>query len=75
MNQFLVSRGLSQLGDLNPLLYDIAEGAGVPAFRDIALGANAVTPVHPGYDMITGLGSPNVDNLIKDVLILKSIGR
>jgi kumamolisin len=75
MNQFLVSRGLSQLGDLNPLLYDIAQGAGVPGFRDIALGANAVTPVHPGYDMITGLGTPNIDNLIKDVLVLKSIGR
>lgn len=75
MNQFLVSRGLSQLGDLNPLLYDIAQGIGLPAFRDIALGANAVTPVHPGYDMITGLGSPNIDNLIKDLLILKSIGR
>ncbi len=75
MNQFLVSRGLSQLGDLNPLLYDIAQGVGLPAFRDIALGANAVTPVHPGYDMITGLGSPNIDNLIKDLLILKSIGR
>ena len=75
MDQFLVDRGVSQLGDLNPLLYDIAQGVGVPGFRDIALGANAVTPVHPGYDMITGLGTPNIGNLIKDVLILKSLGR
>jgi len=47
----------------------------VPAFRDIALGANAVTPVHPGYDMITGLGTPNIANLVKDLLVLKAVGR
>ena len=75
MNQFLNARGLSSLGDFNPLLYEIASGAQVPAFRDIHLGANAVTPVVPGYDMITGLGSPNVDNLIKALLVLKSVRR
>ena len=75
MNQYLASYGLDKLGDLNPLLYEIADGAGVPAFRDIALGANAVTPVHPGYDMITGLGTPNIANLVKDLLVLKAVGR
>ncbi|GAY17776.1 S53 family peptidase [Mycobacterium sp. shizuoka-1] len=75
MNQFLTARGLSQLGDLNPLLYEIANDAQLPAFRDIYLGANAVTPVVPGYDMITGLGTPNVDNLIKALLVLKSLRR
>ncbi|MCX2929427.1 S53 family peptidase [Mycobacterium sp. CVI_P3] len=75
MNQFLTARGLAQLGDLNPLLYEIANGSQVPAFRDIYLGANAVTPVVPGYDMITGLGTPNVDNLMKAVLVLKSLRR
>ncbi|KDE99739.1 peptidase S53 [Mycolicibacterium aromaticivorans JS19b1 = JCM 16368] len=75
MNQFLTARGLEQLGDFNPLLYDIAGGAEVPAFRDIYLGANAVTPVGVGYDMITGLGTPNVDNLTKALLVLKSLRR
>ncbi|WP_243841444.1 S53 family peptidase [Mycobacterium sp. DL592] len=75
MNQFLVERGLAQLGDLNPLLYELSRGVGLPAFRDIALGANAVTPVLPGYDMITGLGSPNVENLMKDLLVLKALDR
>lgn len=74
MNQFLADRGLAQLGDLNPLLYELSHGYGLPAFRDISLGANAVTPVLPGYDMITGLGSPNIENLMKDLLILKSMG-
>ena len=45
------------LGDLNPLLYEIAEGAGVPGFRTIELGANAVDQAHPGFDMVTGLGT------------------
>lgn len=75
MNQFLVARGLTPLGDFNPLLYEIAGGADVPAFRDVYLGANAVTPVVPGYDMITGLGTPNVDNLMKAILVLKSLRR
>lgn len=74
MNQFLADRGLAQLGDLNPLLYELSHGYGLPAFRDIALGANAVTPVVPGYDMITGLGSPNIENLMKDLLVIKSMG-
>jgi len=75
MDQYLVAHGAGLLGEINPLLYEIANAASVPAFRDISLGANAVSPVHPGYDMITGLGSPNVDNLVKDLLVLKSVGR
>ncbi len=75
INQYLASRNLGPLGDLNPQLYEIAEGAVAPAFRDIYLGANAVTPVHPGYDMITGLGSPNIANLVKDLLVARSVGR
>jgi kumamolisin len=75
MNQFVTARGLPQLGDFNSLLYEIANEAEVPAFRDVYLGANAVTPVVPGYDMITGLGTPNVDNLIKAILVLESLHR
>ncbi len=75
INQLLRSRGLELLGDINPLLYEIAEGAGVPAFRTIELGANAVDRAHPGFDMVTGLGTPNVDNLAKDLLVLKAAGR
>jgi kumamolisin len=75
MNQFLTARQLAPLGDFNPLLYAIATESQVPAFRDIYLGANAVMPAALGYDMITGLGSPNVDNLIKTILVLKSLHR
>lgn len=71
MNQFLLAQGGRRLGDLNPLLYRIAEGAEVPAFHDITVGANAIGSAGPGYDVVTGLGSPDVDNLARDVLALQ----
>ena len=42
MNQYLVANGGRLLGDLNPLLYKVAEGARLPGFRDVTLGGNAV---------------------------------
>ncbi|TRW88305.1 peptidase S53 [Mycolicibacterium sp. 018/SC-01/001] len=67
MNDYLLSTGRRQLGDLNPLLYRIAAGARLPAFRDVTLGGNAVDDAAPGYDLVTGLGTPRVDNLVRDV--------
>ncbi|WP_101950655.1 S53 family peptidase [Mycobacterium sp. 3519A] len=68
MNQYLVANGGHQLGNINPLLYRVAAGANRPAFRDISFGGNAVDLSQPGYDMVTGLGSPNVDFLVRDLL-------
>lgn len=76
MNQYLVAHGGQQLGHINPLLYRVAEGANLPGFRDVGLGGNAVDISQPGYDLVTGLGSPNVDYLVRDLLdIQKSSGR
>lgn len=71
MNQYLLANGGRLLGDLNPLLYRIARGAPLPAFRDVTLGGNAVADALPGYDLVTGLGTPDVDNLVRNVLILQ----
>jgi kumamolisin len=68
MNQYLIDSGGRPLGQFNPTLYRIAAGATRPAFHDIVLGTNAVAVAGPGYDMVTGLGTPNVDNLARDVL-------
>ena len=73
LNQFLVENGGRPLGDLNPLLYRVAEGARLPAFRDVVLGGNAVAFAGPGYDMVTGLGTPNVDNLARNLLVLQKL--
>ncbi|HEX2284033.1 MAG TPA: S53 family peptidase [Mycobacterium sp.] len=71
MNQYLLANGGRALGDLNPMLYRIAAGAPLPAFRDVTLGGNAVADAAPGYDVVTGLGTPDVDNLVRNVLILQ----
>ncbi|WP_179473764.1 S53 family peptidase [Mycolicibacterium vinylchloridicum] len=68
MNQFLVANGGRPLGELNPMLYRLKAGASRPGFHDITLGTNAVAISQPGYDMVTGLGSPNVDNLVRNIL-------
>ena len=71
MNQYLVENGGRRLGDINPLLYQIAQGSRLPGFRDITLGGNAVADAAPGYDLVTGLGTPDVDNLVRNILILQ----
>jgi kumamolisin len=75
INQLLASQGLEPLGDLNPLLYQVAKGSAVPGFRDIDLGGNAISPGSSGYDMVTGLGSPNVGNLVKNILLARTASR
>jgi len=75
MNQYLISNGGRALGDLNPTLYRIAAGAPLPGFRDITLGGNAVADAGPGYDLVTGLGTPDVDNLVRNVLVLQKATR
>ncbi|MFI5506365.1 protease pro-enzyme activation domain-containing protein [Mycobacterium sp. NPDC051804] len=71
MNQYLLANGGRLIGDFNPLLYRIAEGAPLPAFRDVTLGGNVVADAGPGYDLVTGLGTPDVDNLVRNLLILQ----
>jgi kumamolisin len=71
MNQYLQANGGKALGDLHPLLYRVAAGSNLPGFRDVSLGANAVDVSVPGYDLVTGLGSPNVANLARNLLDLQ----
>ena len=72
MNQYLLAHGGHPLGNINPLLYRVAAGANRPAFRDISFGGNAVDLSQPGYDVVTGLGSPNVDFLVRDLLDIQN---
>lgn len=73
-DQYLIANGGRAAGALNPLLYRIAAGAARPAFRDIELGANAVDTVTPGYDLVTGLGPPNMGNLARELLDMQRVG-
>ena len=71
MNQYLAENGGRRIGALNPLLYTIAEGSRLPAYRDVVLGGNAVADAGPGYDLVTGLGTPDVDNLVRNILVIQ----
>ncbi|HET6970236.1 MAG TPA: protease pro-enzyme activation domain-containing protein [Phenylobacterium sp.] len=61
MNQAAANAGKPALPFLNPRLYPLG---GTTAFRDIVAGSNGAYTAAPGYDMVTGLGAPNVRNLI-----------
>lgn len=68
INQYLQSQNLSRLGSANPALYGLFNGQqAAPAFHDITTGNNLHYPATAGYDMASGLGSPDVDNLAKDL--------
>lgn len=66
----LLDQALGQrIGFLNFPLYDLARhnlayGGAAPALRDIALGDNWHYTAQPGYDQATGLGVPDVGNLL-----------
>ncbi|OLE53673.1 MAG: hypothetical protein AUG51_12495 [Acidobacteria bacterium 13_1_20CM_3_53_8] len=47
---------------LNPLIYPLM---GSSSFRDILTGNNGAFAASPGYDLVTGIGVPNVKALIK----------
>ncbi len=71
MDQYLAQHGGRPLGDINPLLYEVAQGARLPGFRHVALGANAVDRSMLTYDLVTGLGTPQVANLAEDLLAIQ----
>lgn len=74
MNQKLAARGAEPLGEINPLLYRLAKtSTEEPGLRDINFGGNAISiSGTAGYDMVTGLGTPNVANLVTNVLLARA---
>jgi subtilase family serine protease len=65
VNQQAVARGNSTLGFINPVVYSIGKGASYrDAFHDITSGSNGKYSAEPGYDLVTGWGSPNGTGLI-----------
>jgi kumamolisin len=64
-NQQAVSNGSPTLGFINPTLYTIGAGTSYDTdFHDITSGTNGTYSATVGYDLATGLGSPNGANLI-----------
>jgi len=61
INQARANASLSAVGFLNPKLY---AAAGTSAFNDITDGSIGAYSAGVGYDFCTGLGTPNMTNLI-----------
>ncbi len=71
INQYVQSQNESRIGFANPMLYklfDIQEQ--YPAFHDITSGNNLYYPATNNYDLASGMGSPDVYNLARDLLLL-----
>jgi kumamolisin len=60
INEARVKAGKAPLPFLNPLIYPLRS----TCFRDIQSGSNGVYHATSGYDLVTGLGVPNVQALI-----------
>ena len=61
-NEAREKAGKPFLGFLNPHLYPLGR---TDAFRDVTAGTNGAFDADPGYDMVTGLGTPNLAALIE----------
>jgi hypothetical protein len=56
--------GHQPVGFANPLLYRLARSSPpYPPYHDVTVGTNDLYPAGPGYDMVTGLGTPDAWNL------------
>jgi kumamolisin len=69
IQQYATANGIRRLGFLDPILYALARShQPLPPFHDVTRGANRYYRAGPGWDPATGLGSPDVANLARDIV-------
>jgi kumamolisin len=70
MDEYLRSNGQSPIGFANPIYYRLAADSSLSPspFHDVTIGGNVFYRAGPGYDPVTGLGSPDVAALTQDIL-------
>ena len=67
LNQYLSANGRPTAGFVDPMLYAIANRSQVaPAYHDVTLGTNGAYDAVPGWDAVTGWGSPDFYHLAQD---------
>ncbi|HEV2580808.1 MAG TPA: protease pro-enzyme activation domain-containing protein [Ktedonobacteraceae bacterium] len=70
INQFLLSKGKAIIGSANPALYALLNAQpALSPFHDVTSGNNLYYPAGTGYDMASGIGSPNVNNMAQDQVL------
>lgn len=69
IDEYLHKHGKPSVGFFNPALYSLADHAQkYPPFHLITTGGNEIWRNSAGYNESTGLGSPDVYNLARDIL-------
>jgi subtilase family serine protease len=69
VQQYAAAQGAGRTGYVNPILYRLAASAQqYPPFHDVTVGGNRYYQAAPGWDPATGLGSPDVYNLARDIV-------
>src|SRR2546421_363949 len=75
INQYLQAQGKKVIGYANPALYALFNAhPQFPAFHDITTGNNLNYPAVTGYDLASGIGSPDVYNMARDFVTLSVAG-
>jgi kumamolisin len=75
VNEYLQQQGKAGAGFINPLLYNLANTQLPYApFHDVTQGNNLFYPATAGYDLASGLGSPDIYNLARDLAASSSSG-
>ena len=68
INEYLQQQQKSRLGFANPTLYALTSANPQYApFHDITSGTNLYYPATTGYDEASGIGSPDIYNIARDV--------
>jgi kumamolisin len=76
IDEYLQRRHVHRVGAMNSALYALANGhPRYPPFHDVTIGDNLWYPAGRGYDMATGLGTPDAWNLARDLEIYERTGR
>jgi hypothetical protein len=71
VNQQLASQGAYSAGFINPTIYAIAAGSRYATdFHDVTVGNNGTHSAGTGYDLCTGLGTPNGFGLASDLNVV-----
>ena len=68
VNQYVQSQNELPLGFINSLLYTMSNVSPYSAYHDIQIGMNGKYQAGPGWDAITGLGSPDLYNLTQNAV-------
>ncbi len=68
IDQYLQSQGKAIVGSANPVLYSLFNTSQQSSpFHDVSSGNNLHYNAGPGYDMASGIGSPDVNNIAHDL--------